>query len=250
MKELTVNNLRMVKQIMQQYRDLSLNGNKFFYYSYGKLDMKIQSILKEKEISNEDAEQVEMFVPLSINIDYEELKTLLGVDRIEKRTTNNLKKSIKENSTFNIYVEEDGVSEDRTMFIYDEIIFDNYNRKVMVDFNSKVIDLFIAIRNLPYANIIFTDMLHVENKYQINLYLYAITLLRGNKGSIQISVENIRSILGDESQIDDYNFITRFVNKPANEITVNKEISIDINTSRVGDNILINVSKNKENSNG
>jgi len=239
MKELNIGNLRMIKQVMQQYRDLTLNGNKFFYYSYAKLDVKIQSVLKKRKEKYQDAEFVEVVMPLEITIDYTELKKLLKVKRIENELIDSIITNVSRNSSFVIRTEK----ETTLLFIYESIVFNSLNKNVRVKFTEDATNLFVKIREMPYSNIVFSDILNIKNKYQINFYLYAISILRGNAGKLRISIENIRKILGNYSQIDDYNFVHRFINKPAKEITENKDIKLKITTSRESNNILINVSK-------
>lgn len=237
MNELKINNLHMLTQVLKQYRELTLNSNKFFYYSYGKLDVKLQSVLK---VSGQSYQEIEFTTcSLIVKVDFEELKKLFDCNRIQKRDLNNIVKNIKSNSS--ISLECDGKTD--IVFIYDRISIDSKEKVIEIEFNDHAIELFSAIRELPFSNIDFEDIINLKTKYQINLYLYAITLLRGKKGKVVISKEKIRDILCKDSTIDDYNFIHRFIKKPSVEITKNSNVKLNILASRKNNNIEMEVYK-------
>lgn len=239
MDKVTINNLHMLSNLLQQYRDLSVNGSKFFYYSYAKLDIKLQSMLKATETNYSEVEELSCINDLVVNISYDELKALTNRKRMDKRDIKNMIKDIKNNSSFTM--EYDGKI--KIMFIYDTILIDTEERRVTVIFNSNVIRLFESIRENPYVEINFNDILELDTKYQINLYLYLLTILRGKSGNIQISIEKLRDILARHSSVDNNNFVHRFVMKPAKEINNKENVLISTNLNRQGKNIHIKVER-------
>ena len=241
MDKVTINNLHMLSKLLQQYRDLSINGSKFFYYRYAKLDIKLQSMLKATKTNYDEVEELSCINDLVVNISYDELKTLTNRKRMDKRDIKNMIKDIKNNSSFTM--EYDGKI--KIMFIYDTILIDTEERRVTVICNSNVIRLFKSIRENPYVEINFNDILELDTKYQINLYLYLLTILRGKSGNIQISIEKLRDILARHSSVDNNNFVHRFVTKPAKEINNKENISIATNLNRQGKNIHIKVERKK-----
>lgn len=225
-------------EILQQYKSLNVNGSKFFYYSYGKLDMKIQAILKENDKTYEEVQDMDC-LDLSINISYDEIKSLTKRNRIERRDIDNIIKDIKNNSMITLE-DEDKI---KLVSIYDCITIDKKSKRVIVEFNKNAVLLFQGIRQYAYSNIDFNDIVNLKNVYEVNLYLYAITILRGSKGVVNIKIDTLREILASDSKIDDYHFVSRFVNKPARSITNNEDIKLTIVPIRKNDIIHFNVYK-------
>lgn len=239
MNKINLNNIHMLSEILQQYRNLNLNSNKFFYYSYGKLDIKLQAIVKDNNVSIEEVEDLSCIEDLEVNVSFEELAELLKREKMYKRDFNNLIKSIRENSSFMVTTEEG----EEIFFIYEHLTIDKINKRIVVEFNQQAIRLFQIIRVNQFCNIDFSDIMNIKSKHQMNLYLYCLTVLRGNKGSIKIAIEKLRGILAGETLIDDYNFVYRFINKPSKEITENKDINLSIKANREGKNMVLNVER-------
>jgi len=196
-------------------------------------------MLKATETNYDEVEELSCINDLVVNISYDELKTLTNRKRMDKRDIKNMIKDIKNNSSFTM--EHDGKI--KIMFIYDTILIDTEERRVTVIFNSNVIRLFKSIRENPYVEINFNDILELDTKYQINLYLYLLTILRGKSGNIQISIEKLRDVLARHSSVDNNNFVHRFVMKPAREINNKENVSISTNLNRQGKNIHIKVER-------
>ncbi|RDY22407.1 replication initiation protein [Romboutsia maritimum] len=242
MNKINLKNINMLRQVLQQYRELTFNSNKFFYYSYGKLDIKIQAILKSSNKTYEDIEDlISIDDLLNISISFDELTILFGCKRIETKTLNNIIKNISNNSS--MIINNEFEDETYILFVYKGVTIDRKNKSIHIEFNDDAIRLFENIRTMPFCRIDFEDILNLENKYQMNLYLYALTILRGSEGVITMKIENLRNILGENSVIDDYNFINRFITKPAKEITENNNINLDIHIVRAKSNIKIRVNR-------
>ena len=113
---LTVNKLKMVSQVLQQYRDISLNSNKFFFYAYGKLDVKLQAINRDSRGDFLAGGEIDPRVELKVRISYPELKELLGKNEIRKRDVEKILDSITENGYLRLWNEEE--QSDIIIFIY------------------------------------------------------------------------------------------------------------------------------------
>lgn len=238
---LKVNDLNMVSQVLQQYRDISINSNKLFFYAYGKLDVKLQAIEKDSHnVEVRDLVETEV-VDLKVRINHSELRELFNREEIRKRDIDIILKYLTDNAFIKLYDKEN--EREEIIFIYDRIRVEGRSQYIEVFFNESAITLFENIRRQSYAKINFHDVVHLSTKYQMNLYLYALTILRGNSGVITMNKENLRYILSPDSIIDDNSFIHRFIMVPSKKITNNDNISISVYAEREGDNITIRVYK-------
>ena len=244
MKSMRVKDLQMATEVLQQYRDLSVKGHKFFHYTYGLLDIKLQSI--EKNIFEDiKSELSKGAFDLNVRVKYEELKELFQIQRVKKRDIDSLLKNIEENST--ITLSGDGII--TKLFIYKRITVNTKEQYMEVEFNEDAISLFELIRLPPYTRINFNDIVAIDTKYQMNMYLYAMTILRSGGGIVTISIEHLKEILAKDNVLDNNNFVHRFVIKPSDEITNNKDISINIVATRRKNNIIISVHRKEVNEN-
>lgn len=241
MDNIKVNQLNMATQVLKQYRDLSLKSNKVFHYSYGRLDIKLQSIIKDNEVPLPEVLDGEV-VDLTVRLTYPEIKSLLGINRVRLRELETIVNNLEENSTF--VLEYDNTI--TRFFLYKRITIHTKDKYIEVEFNENAVTFFELLRVLPYSRLEFEEIVLLETKYQMNLYLYAITILRGYRGVLSINIENLRDILAKESTIDNNNFYHRFVSKPAKEINNLQGINLEIQTQREGSNVNIIVNKNKE----
>lgn len=244
-----LNNIHMIKEVLKQYRDLNLNSNKIFYYSYARLDIKLQALIAQEGLSpkylteNGDIDAIMEKSDLTVAISIDEIKKLTGRDRIERRDLNRIADNLSKNAW--ISLENDDKKE--VVFLYSKIFINFTDKRIEITFNKHGIELFEMIRNNPYVNIDFNEIMNLETKYQMNLYLYALTVLRGNKGNIQISIDNMKDILsGETSKINDYNFIRRFLTVPSEEINSNNNLNINIYATKNKNNINLLVEKKKK----
>jgi len=240
MKELAINNIRMLSEILQQYRKINLSGNKFFYYSYAKLDIKLQSIIRERHLEIEDiCEHTFEDDELTVNIEYDEILALLQRDRMVSRDYSRLINSIKDNSSF--ILKEGNITS--LIFLYSMVKVDRDKRKITVEFNKNAVKLFQMIRENSFVNINFDEIMNIETKYQMNLYLYCLTLLRGNSGKIRISIDKLYDILAGDNALNDAVFMHRFITTPSKELNNNKKVNLLINCGRENNNVWIEVAR-------
>jgi len=232
----------MITQVVQQYKNLTTKGEKFFYYAYGKIDMKIQAVNKQLEITDTEEMKETIFDESNVNsvtITYEELKEILDIKRVDAYTLKGLKTQIKNNSSIEMTNE---CGDNEIIWIYNNVIFNSSKSKIEVHFNDKVIELFQQIRTMPYCNILVKDLSSLKNSYQLKLYLYSLPILRGNNGHVTKDISELRESLS-ESTIDDYNFYSRFIKIPAENISKNKDLTFSIKTEKEGKKIKFSVYK-------
>ena len=236
----------VITQVFQQYRDLRLNGSKFFYYSYGKLDVRFQSIERDNYGSSIREALGEGKFDLKVRVHFSELEDLFQTKRIQKRDIEKMKQDLIRNSHFEIVTDE--ITD--VFFIYERISINTRQKYIDVYFNEYAIILHELTSGYPFTKIIFEDVMHLSSKYQINLYTYAMTILRKGGGIITRDIDDLREILAKDNNSDDYVFLNRFVTTPAKEISDNKDIGIVVNTKREGRNVHIRVNNKKEWNNG
>ena len=239
-----MNNFKMLTEVVQQYKNLTSKSEKFFYYAYGKMDIKIQAIKKELHLEDANLEdmQYKMFIENELNsiyVNYEEIQEVLKMNRINTTTLKGLETQLRKDSSIVVETEE---GKRKTIFIYKSLEFDSKNKRIEVTFNEQVLLLFQQIRTQPYCNIIIKDLANLKDSYELKLYLYMLPMLRGNKGYVTKDIEEIRVSISN-SDIDDYNFYSRFIKKPSDRINKNKELTYGIKPERHGDKIKFNVFK-------
>ena len=248
MNNLTINNFHMASQILQQYRDLTARGNKLFYYSYAKLDCKIQAILKAEGLELSESNVLTNNDNLTVDISYDEIKELFNIEKLQKRDMNKMIKDITEKSHITIATEDK--SKTKIIFIYKSICIDSNERKISFEFNENVLELFeyIRVQGNSFVDIKFDEIIALNTKYEINLYLYCLTILRGNKGNVSMSIDNLREILaGKDNFSNDLNFLTRFINRPSQLITNNENINMSIYHNKINKNTInLKVERKKE----
>lgn len=239
---LKANDLNVMSQVFQQYRDLRLNGSKFFYYSYARLDMKLQRL--EKDSYGKDIREVlqDGMADLKVRVHFDEIKELLQVDRLQRRDLDNMKKDLIANSHFEIVTNE--ITD--IFFIYERITINSKEKYIDVFFNDYAIILHDITNGNPFTKIIFDDIIQLSTKYQMNLYTYAMTVLRKGGGIITRNIDDLREILANGNNSNDYVFVNRFITTPAKEITSNNNIGIRIKVQKKGNNIQIAVNNKKE----
>lgn len=221
-------NFVIYSDVLKQYKDLTCKEEKLFFYAYHKMYIKVKAIMKELKIESFDEFDFDK-LDHWIQIRYEDIKTLCKVKRVDNNNYKDIKKKLVEGSC-SIDIEEDkGI---RTIFLYDEIYFNNEDKKVIVKFNKNIKHIFILCEKLGFTKVFIRDLIENKNSYDLKFYLYACTILRNGKGTLNISIDNIRKIINPKSNIPDKNFYSRFIKQPADRINDNKELRIEIKTKR------------------
>lgn len=242
-----MNDFKIHSDVLTQYKKLTSKEEKLFYYAYGKFYMKLKAIMNKNEI--DDYEDVDWggMVDYSVNIDYDEIKCLCGVKRVDKNNFSEVEdKLIKGSSTVKIMDEKYNV---KILFLYDEVYFDNDSRKVRIILHENIKRIMQYFKNKKYTRVLVQDLNNIKKNYDLKLYLYSLTVYRekNKKGIIKMKLSEMRNILSPDSKIPDNKFYTRFISDPCKRINNNQNLSMKVNCKREKDNIILSVVKRKLN---
>lgn len=230
-------NFVIYSDVLKQYKDLTCKEEKLFFYAYHKMYIKVKAIMKELDIKSFDGFDFDK-LDHWVQIKYEDIKMLCEVKRVDKNNYKDIKKKLVEGSCSIDIQEEKGI---RTIFLYDEMFFDNEEKKIIVKFNKNIKHIFTLCEKLGFTKVFIRDLIENKKSYDLKLYLYACTILRNNKGNVNINMENLRNIINPKSNIPDKNFYSRFIKQPSDRINENKELRIKIETKREKELIKVKV---------
>lgn len=242
---LDIKDFRIRKEIIKQFKDLNFKSNRIFFSAYAKLFKKIQAILKEKKldlmnVSFEELQDLEY--DLKISFSHDEIKSMIQNNRVRKETIDNLmKKMIKLNLTIT------DTSEDKIVYcnIFNEIVDNRKDKRIYFNFNESVLKILYGLQAGNFINVEYEKLLELEDNYQLNFYLYCLTIFRNQSdGHITKNINDLKNELAGAFNYEDRLFYSRFISVPAKEINKNLELfGIEIKTFRNGDNIKIFVNR-------
>lgn len=238
-KDLPLKDFRVLTDILMQYRNIVLSSEKIFLYCLGKMDTKIQGIEKNGKNIQDIIDKRELYC----NVTYDELKEILGCERVKRDVLRRFEDEFKKNCSIKLNNSDDAYD---VIFILNKLKFFPSERRIEVHFHENVKVIFDCLKEMSYQKITTEDLKNLKTKYQIKLFLYAKTIYRNNKNcGINVSIEKLKTILNENGNIADYNFISRFINKPSQEINSNNNLSLKIDAKRKGNNINFHVTKKK-----
>jgi len=237
-------NFKILTQTIIQYKKMSLREERLFYYAYGKFQVKLFAISKQNK--NENLDDLEDYHNFEIKIDYDEIKLLQNIKRVDANNFKTVKKALMgENCSIDIMDNE--TNRITSIYIYEQIIFDNKYKQVLVTFTPSIIKLLVKLQTEPYSDIFVKDIQSFKNTYEMKFYLYCLTIFRKqNKvGIITMKIENLRNILSDNTNIPLNNFYSRFISKPSQDIQENNDLKYYVKAERINDNVRINIYERK-----
>lgn len=239
-----LDHLVMDNEVLKQFKDLTAKEEKLFYYAFGKLQSKALGIKTSLyDINYESSmEDIGILDELQVSIDYEEIKILNNVNRVDRSNFRVLEKQLISNASY-ITLWDQINEEYQVISLYEKIIFNNKEKKVEVLFTESALELLVRIDKFAgNAEIEIRDLCQIEKSGDLKLFLYALTILRKNKGMIRISFDKVREILNPKTTIEDKMFYKRYIKDPVDRI--NKlNLSIKINTLRDNGNIVFSIHK-------
>ena len=267
MKSRFLDHLVMDNDVLKQFKNLTAKDEKLFYYAFGKLQSRAIAIKKEiqknkslydyklgLDTSNADVDIDEIGVvsELEVNVSYDEVKILNGIERVDKRNFKTINEKLLKDA-WCIWIEE-GNNYTGTS-LYEKIVFNNDKRRIEVLFTESAAKLLTTIDNKVskngeekclggFAKISINNICPLKKSYDLKFYLYALTILRGNKGCITIAMEGLRGILGPDTIIEDKMFYQRYIKNPAKAIN-DLNLDIKVETERKDKNVFIKVVKRK-----
>lgn len=98
------------------------------------------------------------------------------------------------------------------------------------------------------SNFIILDIdnvLAMDNKYDIFLYIYATSILRGDKGLIGLNYETYKETFGLENVINENSFVHRFIYEPVKRINKHKQSDIEIEEFKRHGTMMLSVRRKK-----
>jgi hypothetical protein len=234
---------KMVSDVLKQFRDLTCKQNKLFYYAFAKFQIKILAIAKETECEFDEMEDYHDF---TVNIPYSEIAELSNVKRVDRNNFADIKNKLLSSASSIDYFDGDSVV---TYMIYDNIRFDNVQRKIEVTFNDSVIKLLKDSTTLPYTNVLISDLQKIKGTKELNLFLYSLTIYRekNKSGVVTMNINNLRNILSDNSQCEDKLFYFRFISNPIKKLNNIKGLSKHLKSDRDKQNIKLFIKENEKN---
>lgn len=267
MKGSFLDHLIMDNDVLKQFKNLTTKEEKLFYYAFGKLQSRAVAIKKEiqrnKAVNNKkfgidsssidvDIEEIGIVSELEVNISYDEVKILNNINRVDKNNFRDIEKNLlKDACTIGIW--NDGNY--TVISLYEKIIFNNDKRRIEVLFTESAAKLLTVIDDKVskdeegkclggFTTISINNICPLKKSYDLKFYLYALTILRGNKGCVTMGMDGLRGILGPDTIIEDKMFYQRYIKNPSKAINdLNLDIKVD--TDRKGENVVIKVIKRK-----
>lgn len=240
-----INNFRIRKEIIKQFKDLDFKSNRIFFSAYGKLFKKIQAILKEKKLSLKDVsfeELLDLEYDLEISFSHDELKELMKSNRARRETIENL---IDVLIKLNLKITD--IEEDKVLVstIFNSIVDYRKEKRVYFEFNENILKILYALQAGEFINVEYDKLIELNDNYQLNFYLYCLTIIRENgNGIITKKLNDLRNELAGAFNYEDRLFYSRFINIPAKEINKNIDIfGLEIKVKRLGENITISVKR-------
>lgn len=215
-----IESVQVTKEYLRAYKPISINSIKLIYYAIAKAQC---LAIGFRNSANGECSIREVIENSDIEITYKELKEYLSISKVTYR---NISKSIEELKEIG-YLEEVEINKNSIVPIL----------------SSEIIEMIVDVDQVKANNRVDLSVVRgFKKKYDINLYLYALTILRGNRGIITISIDNLKEILcGNETSQLDKMFYKRFVSDPKERI--NKQSDLLIATNREKDNIKLIVNK-------
>lgn len=267
MKGSLLDHLVMDNDILKQFKNLTAKDEKLFYYAFGKLQSRAIAIKREIQKNkfangnklgfdtsniDVDIDEIGVVSELEVNVSYDEIKILNGIERVDKRNFKTINEKLLKDA-WCIWIEE-GNNYTGTA-LYEKIVFNNDKRRIEVLFTESAAKLLTIIDDKVtkgedgkclggFAKISIKNICPLKKTYDLKFYLYALTILRGNKGYITIGMDVLRGMLGPDAKIEDKMFYQRYIKNPAKAIN-DLKLDIKIDTERKGDNVVINVVKRK-----
>lgn len=239
-----INNFRIRTEIIKQFKDLDIKSNRIFFSAYGKLFKKIQAILKEKKLSLKDVsfeELLDLEYDLEISFSHDEIKELMKNNRLQKPTIENLIDRL-----IRLHLKVTDIEEDKVIVstIFNNIVDDRKNKRIYFEFNESILKILYALQAGEFINIEYGKLIELKDNYQLNFYLYCLTIIRENgSGIVTRKLNDLRNELAGAFNYEDRLFYSRFINIPAKEINNMDIFGLDIKVKRLSENITISVKR-------